>query len=102
MMIFSARTSSSVSASIFLSSASCLREGQVALDIGVLGETGGEIRVQSLLRDAFVGVTASDHALSSGGPVTAERYAGERHFSVSRRGVSRGPIDDALRSFALI
>jgi DNA-binding transcriptional LysR family regulator len=80
--------------------ARALREGQVDLDIGVLGETGPEIRLQALLRDRFVGVTAPDHRLASG-PITAERYAAERHISVSRRGIIHGPIDEALRANGL-
>lgn len=78
-----------------------LREGRIDLEIGVLGDSGPEIRCQTLLRDRFVGVTGPDHELSSGGPVTAERYAAHRHISVSRRGVADGPIDDALRAIGL-
>jgi DNA-binding transcriptional LysR family regulator len=81
--------------------ARALREGRIDLDIGVLGETGPEIRLQTLLRDRFVGVTAPDHRLATG-HVTAERYIAERHISVSRRGVVHGPIDDALRARGLV
>ena len=81
-------------------SAKALREAQVDLDIGVLGETGPEIRMQSLLHDRFVGVIAPDHPLASGS-ITAKRYAAARHISVSRRGIARGPIDDALRALGL-
>jgi DNA-binding transcriptional LysR family regulator len=80
--------------------AKALREAQVDLDIGVLGETGPEIRLQALLRDRFVGVTAPDHRLASG-PITAKRYAAERHISVSRRGLAHGPIDEVLRAKGL-
>ena len=34
--------------------------GQVDLDIGVLGETGSEVRVQALFLDRFVGVARLD------------------------------------------
>jgi DNA-binding transcriptional LysR family regulator len=81
-------------------SARALREAQVDLDVGVLGETGPEIRMQSLLRDRFVGVIAPDHPLASGS-ITAKRYAAARHISVSRRGIAWGPIDDALRALGL-
>ncbi|MBV8923933.1 MAG: LysR family transcriptional regulator [Bradyrhizobium sp.] len=77
-----------------------LREAQVDLDVGVLGETGPEIRMQALLRDRFVGVTALGHPLAAG-PITAERYAAQRHISVSRRGLAHGPIDEALRAKGL-
>lgn len=79
-----------------------LREGRVDLDIGVLGDSGPEIRLQAILRDRFVGVTDPDHPLATGGPVSAERYAAERQISVSRRGLARGPIDLALASRGLV
>lgn len=73
-----------------------LREGRIDLDIGVLGgETGPEIRVQTLLQDRFVGVVREGHPLLRGA-MTAERFAAATHISASRRGRSRGPIDDAL------
>jgi DNA-binding transcriptional LysR family regulator len=80
--------------------AKALREAQVDLDIGVLGETGPEIRMQALLRDRFVGVIAPDHPLASGS-ITADSYAAARHISVSRRGIAHGPIDEALRARGL-
>lgn len=78
-----------------------LREGRIDLDVGVLGDSGPEIRCQALLRDRFVGVTGPSHELASNGPVTAEQYAAQRHISVSRRGVVQGPIDEALRALGL-
>jgi DNA-binding transcriptional LysR family regulator len=38
-----------------------LREGQVDIEIGVLGEMGPEIRVQALFRDRFIGVVRRSH-----------------------------------------
>jgi DNA-binding transcriptional LysR family regulator len=72
-----------------------LREGRVDLDIGVLGNIGPEIRVQTLLRDRFVAVVRAGHPLLKG-PLTARRFAAAKHISVSRRGRIGGPIDDAL------
>jgi len=73
-----------------------LREGRIDLDIGVLGgETGPEIRVQTLLQDRFVGVVRDGHPLLQG-EMTAERFAAATHIGASRRGRTRGPIDDAL------
>jgi len=72
-----------------------LREGRIDLDIGVLGDIGPEIRRQTLLRDRFVAVVRHGHPLLKG-RMTAHRFAGAIHVSVSRRGRSRGPIDDAL------
>ena len=40
------------------------------------------------------------HALSQG-EITPSRYAGSRHICVSRRGLDKGPIDEALKPFGL-
>ena len=48
-----------------------LREGTVDLEIGVLGETGPELRVQALFRDHFVGVVRKGHPLLAAGARTA-------------------------------
>jgi DNA-binding transcriptional LysR family regulator len=72
-----------------------LREGRIDLDIGVLGGIGPEIRMQTLLRERFVAVVRRGHPLLKA-PVTARRFAAAIHVSASRRGLSRGPIDDAL------
>ena len=75
-----------------------LREGSVDLETGVVGNaTGPEVRVQALFRDRFVGVVRCGHALSQG-EVTASRYLAGRHVSVSRRGLAKGPIDEALHT----
>jgi DNA-binding transcriptional LysR family regulator len=63
-----------------------------------VGETTGpEVRAQGLFRDRFVGVVRMGHPLCKG-EITPSRYAAGRHISVSRRGLDRGPIDDALES----
>ena len=78
-----------------------LRDGTVDLETGVVGSTTGpEVRAQALLRDRFVGVVRSGHPLRKG-KVTPARYAQGRHIAVSRRGVDRGPIDDALQPLGL-
>lgn len=78
-----------------------LRSGEIDLDTGVVGEaTGPEIRVTTLFADRFVGVVARGHVLS-GGEMTPSRYAGGRHIQVSRRGLDRGPVDDALEALHL-
>jgi DNA-binding transcriptional LysR family regulator len=40
------------------------------------------------------------HVLSQGG-VTPSRYARGRHINVSRRGLDKGPINEALKPFGL-
>jgi DNA-binding transcriptional LysR family regulator len=78
-----------------------LREGSVDLETGVIGTTTGpEVRVQALFRDRFVGVVRAGHPLARG-KMTAARYAGGRHISVSRRGLAKGPIDEALAPLGL-
>lgn len=78
-----------------------LRDGSVDLETGVIGlSTGPEVRTQALFRDRFVGVVRDGHRLSLGA-MTAADYAGGRHVLVSRRGLDRGPIDDALETLGL-
>lgn len=79
---------------------SALREGRIDLDIGVLGDVGPEIRVQTLLRDRFVAVVRRGHPLLKA-RMTPKRFAGADHISASRRGLNRGPIDDALAALGL-
>jgi DNA-binding transcriptional LysR family regulator len=77
-----------------------LREGRIDLDIGVLGDIGPEIRMQTLVRDRFVAVVRRGHPLLKG-RMTARRFAAATHVSASRRGLSHGPIDDALAAQGL-
>jgi DNA-binding transcriptional LysR family regulator len=78
-----------------------LRDGTVDLETGVVGNTmGPEVRAQALFRDRFIGVVRMGHPLSQG-EITPARYAGGRHISVSRRGLDKGPIDDALQPLGL-
>ncbi len=64
---------------------SALREGRIDLDIGVLGDIGPDIRIQTLLRDRFVAVMRKGHPLLKG-RLTARRFAAGVHVSASRRG----------------
>jgi DNA-binding transcriptional LysR family regulator len=78
-----------------------LRDGTVDLDIGVVGQTTGpEVRAQALSRDRFIGVVRRGHPLSRG-KITPSRYAAGRHIVVSRRGLDKGPIDEALKPLGL-
>jgi DNA-binding transcriptional LysR family regulator len=78
-----------------------LREGIVDLETGVVGQSmGPELRAQSLFRDRFVGVVREGHALCRG-KMTPARYAGGKHILVSRRGLDKGPIDEALKALGL-
>lgn len=78
-----------------------LREGLVDIEIGVLGEMGPEIRLQTLFRDRFVGVVRKGHPLALEQEVTAEAYASFGHVVASRRGRMSGPVDEALAELGL-
>jgi DNA-binding transcriptional LysR family regulator len=78
-----------------------LRDGTVDLETGVVGETTGpEVRTQALFRDRFIGVVRKGHPLSKG-KITPSRYASGKHVFVSRRGLDKGPIDEALKPLGL-
>lgn len=78
-----------------------LRDGSVDLETGVVGKAmGPEVRAQALFRDRFVGVVRMEHPLCEV-KITPARYAAGRHVLVSRRGLDRGPIDDALEPLGL-
>ena len=78
-----------------------LREGEIDLEIGVLGAFAPEIRTQALFRDRFVGVARIGHPLLAGTDVTPERYAACDHVVASRKGEFAGPVDDALKELGL-
>ena len=74
-----------------------LREGSIDLSIGVVDASASpELLTQALFRDRLIGVVRSGHPLSQG-DVSAERFAQGRHVYVSRRGLDRGQVDDALQ-----
>ena len=77
-----------------------LRDGQIDLEIGVLGASAPEVRTRFLFRDAFIGAARIGHPLLEG-PMTPERYAGCRHVVASRKGNFTGPVDDMLEALGL-
>lgn len=78
-----------------------LRDGTVDLETGVVGQdVSPELRTQALFRDRFIGVVCEGHPLSQG-EITPARYAAGEHIYVSRRGLDKGPIDEALQSLGL-
>lgn len=78
-----------------------LRDGTVDLETGVVEKTTApELRVQILFRDRYIGVVRKGHPLSKG-KITPSRYAAGRHICVSREGLDRGPIDEALNPLGL-
>lgn len=81
-------------------SVDALRDGTLDLQVGVIGATGPEVRIQTLYHDRFVGAVRRGHPLLDG-PITADRFAGCDHISASRRGRERGPIDGELEKLGL-
>lgn len=82
-------------------SSAMLRAGEADLETGVLSETTGpELRTQALFGDRLVGVVRRGHPLARG-RITPTRYAASPHVHVSRRGVDRGLVDEALRPLGL-
>jgi DNA-binding transcriptional LysR family regulator len=78
-----------------------LREGLVDLEIGVLGKSGPEVRLQTLFRDHFVCAVRESHPFLGRGKITAKRYAACGHVVASRRGHESGPVDEALAVLGL-
>lgn len=72
-----------------------LRDGTVDLEIGVISENGGELRAQTLYRDAYVGVARAGHPLIDA-PVTPERLCAWGHVVFARRRGRSSPADEAL------
>lgn len=78
-----------------------LREGTVDLETGVVeASSGPEVRAQALFRDRLVGVVRAGHPLSEG-RMTPARYASGKHISVSRAGLGKEPVDEALEALGL-
>jgi DNA-binding transcriptional LysR family regulator len=78
-----------------------LRDGTVDLETGVVEKTTSpEVRAQALFRDRFIGVVRIGHPLTRG-EITPARYAAGRHIGVSRGGLDKEPIDEALEPFGV-
>ena len=79
--------------------ADALRQGQIDLEIGVLGAFAPEVRAQLIFRDRFVRAARTGHALLKGS-ATPERYAACKHVIASRRGAFAGPATFGFRASA--
>jgi DNA-binding transcriptional LysR family regulator len=78
-----------------------LREGQIDLEIGVVGDFAPEIRTQLLFRDGFVGLARIGHPLLARREITPEQYAACNHVVASRKEDFTGPVDNALEELGL-
>ncbi|MEI5102083.1 LysR family transcriptional regulator [Streptomyces sp. PmtG] len=72
-----------------------LREGVADLEVGVIDTTAPEVRAEHFYDDVMVAVVRPGHPLLEG-EMTARRFAGADHLTVSRKGRMSGPLDAAL------
>ena len=72
-----------------------LRDGRAALAIGSYGGLTADLHTETLATERMVSVMRAGHPLA-GRRVTSARFAALEHIVTSRRGIARGPIDDAL------
>lgn len=77
-----------------------LRRNRVDLFIGAQSGLEPEVHTQWLFSTRFVGLARRDHPIFSD-EITPERFAAYPQVSVSRRGRSRGPIDEELEKRGL-
>ncbi|MGE8359630.1 LysR family transcriptional regulator [Pseudomonas sp.] len=77
-----------------------LRAGQLDLAIGASLRMLPEVKRQGLFMSRFIGMARSDHPIFDES-ITAERFATFDQVAVSRRGLARGPIDQALEGLGL-
>ena len=79
-----------------------LRDGSVDLETGVVGRDDGPgVAGAGLVPRPFHRRGARAATRSAKGEITPARYAAGQHIGVSRRGLDKGPIDDALVPFGL-
>lgn len=77
-----------------------LRHNRVDLFIGAPSGLEPEARTQQLFSTHFVGLARRHHPLFEQ-DISPERFAAYPQIAVSRRGRSRGPIDEALEALGL-
>lgn len=73
-----------------------LRDGAIDLDIGVADPPPPDMRSEQLFVDHFVALVSASSALGTVDELTLDDLCAYPHISASRRGLSRGPLDDAL------
>lgn len=74
-----------------------LAEGRIDLYITSKREFSPDTKQQKLFDTSFVGIARTDHPIFDEA-ITAERFASYSHISISRRGRSRGPVDQQLQT----
>jgi DNA-binding transcriptional LysR family regulator len=82
-------------------SVEALRDGSVDLDIGVNDVVAPDIRSALLYRERVVGIVRADSPLGRHRRPSLRELCRHPHVSASRRGRTRGPLDDALAAAGL-
>jgi DNA-binding transcriptional LysR family regulator len=82
-------------------SAEALRDGSVDLDIGAGDDPAPDIRTAPLYRERLVGIVRAESPLGRHRRPTLAQLCRHPHVSTSRRGRTRGPLDDALDAAGL-
>lgn len=73
-----------------------LRDGSVDLDIAVADPPAPDVYRQKLFVDHFVALVSARSPLGRAGGITVDQLCRHPHISASRKGRTRGPLDDAL------
>ncbi|WP_078559791.1 LysR substrate-binding domain-containing protein [Streptomyces sp. PRh5] len=73
-----------------------LRGGSIDLDVMVAGPPPPDVHASTLFTDHFVAVVAADSEVGRAPRLTLDDLCRLPHVSASRRGLARGPLDDAL------
>lgn len=73
-----------------------LRDGTLDLDVGVADQTPPDVLTSVLFTDVFVAVVSSASELGEKRSLTLDELCSVPHVSASRRGLERGPLDEAL------
>jgi len=76
--------------------ADLLRNGTLDLDVGVADPAPPDVLTSVLFTDIFVAVVSTASALGRKPFLTVNDLCSVPHVSASRRGLDRGPLDDAL------
>ncbi|AXB42747.1 LysR family transcriptional regulator [Amycolatopsis albispora] len=82
-------------------SAEALRDGSVDLDIGAGAPASPDIRSALLYREQVVGIVREGSPLGRHRRPTLAQLCRHPHVSASRRGLTRGPLDDVLAAAGL-
>ena len=73
-----------------------LRDGTLDLDVGVADPPPPDVLTSVLFTDVFVAVVSAASVLGRKPTLTLDDLCSVPHVSASRRGLDRGPLDDAL------